>query len=145
MPMKDKKDAGLLQDSGCRKTKARVAVLEALEKAQRPLAAEEIFLILKEKGYATNLSTVYRTLELMEGKNLVEKSITTGNKGHYQLISRGHKHHLVCTGCHRMVPIDACPLERLEKEIGRDTRFDITGHKLEIYGVCPDCKKIEFN
>jgi Fur family ferric uptake transcriptional regulator len=39
------------------------------------------------------------------------------------------------------VPIDFCPLEKLEKDIGEKNDFDITGHKLEIYGLCPKCKK----
>jgi len=29
----------------------------------------------------------------------------------------------------------------MEKDIGMRSDFDITGHKIEIYGICPNCKK----
>jgi Fur family transcriptional regulator, ferric uptake regulator len=134
---------GILSGKGCKNTRSRTAVVEVLEKAEMPVTAEDIFLKLKELGTSTNLSTVYRTLELLESKALLEKSIMTGSKARYQLVCNGHRHHVVCTGCHKMISIVGCPLEVIEKNISETTKFDITGHKLELYGLCPDCKNQE--
>lgn len=131
----------ILTRQGCKNTKSRRAVILALENAGSPLAVEEIFIIIKELGASINISTVYRVLDLMERKGLVNKTLMVDGKARYELTGDGHKHHLICTNCHRMIPIDMCPLEKLEEDVVKKTNFDITGHKLELYGVCPECKK----
>lgn len=131
----------ILSRIGCKNTKSRKAVIEVLKSAENPLCAEDVFLCIKEQGASVNLSTVYRTLDLMESKSLVNKIVMGDGKARYELTVDGHRHHLVCTNCHKSVPIDFCPLEKLEKDIGKKNDFDITGHKLEIYGICPKCKK----
>jgi len=131
----------ILAKIGCKNTKPRKTVIEVLESTDNPLSAEDIFLRIKELGESVNLSTVYRTLDLMENKSLVNKTVMSDGKARYELTVDGHRHHLVCTNCHKSVPIDFCPLEKLEKDIGEKNDFDITGHKLEIYGLCPKCKK----
>lgn len=123
-----------------RKTKSRLAVLEMLEKEEAPVSAEEIFFKLKQQGLGTNLSTVYRTLEMLEGKGMIEKAVITDGKARFQL-SRGHRHHIICTACNKVMPIEGCPLKELEQNVCKTTSYDITGHKLELYGLCPQCKK----
>lgn len=131
----------ILTKRGYRNTKSRQAVLEILEKTEVPLSAEDIFLCIKQSGRSVNLSTVYRILELMESMQLVEKTVINDGRARFTLMENGHTHHLICTRCHRMVSIDSCPLKALESDISRETQFDITGHKLEVYGLCPDCRK----
>lgn len=135
------KEKNILTQAGCRNTRSRKAVILVLEKSEMPVSADEIYLNLKESGHNTNLSTVYRTLELLESKGLVEKTIMNDGKARYMLISSGHKHHLICTQCHKTVSINVCPIEKLAREVGKETNFDVTGHRLELYGICPHCKK----
>jgi len=135
------RNENILTKKGCKNTKSRRAVLNIMEKADTALSAEEIFILIKESGKSINLSTVYRTLELMEKMGLAVKTVMDDGKSRYSLTGNGHKHHLICTGCHKLVEIDSCPLETLEKDVMKETSFDITGHKLEIYGLCPECKK----
>ncbi len=131
----------ILTRQGCKNTKSRETIIEILENSDLPVSADEIYIGIKQKGGTTNLSTVYRTLELLENKGLVCKSLMVEGKARYELTGDGHRHHLICTKCHKMISIDSCPFEELEKELGAKTQFDITGHKLELYGVCPECKK----
>lgn len=131
----------VLTKKGCKNTKSRKVVIEVLEKTEKPISAEEIYLRIKETGSSVNLSTVYRTLELMESKELINKTHMGDGKARYELTGDGHKHHLICTNCYKSVPIDICPMEAIQKDVGSKTRFDITGHKLELYGICPECKK----
>lgn len=141
MHIKEGEEKNLLKIHGCKNTKSRQAVVAYLMKADQPAAAEEIFLALHTGGVSTNLSTIYRTLEMLEAKDLVSKTVMNDGKARYELKGDEHRHHLICTGCRKMVPIDVCPLEALEKQVESTTAFDITGHKLELYGVCPQCKK----
>ena len=131
----------ILTKKGCKNTKSRKAVIDALNNSITPVSADEIFMLIKENGSSANISTVYRTLELMENKGLVNKLIMSEGKARFELTGDGHKHHLICTNCHKMVTIDICPIEKLETDVSQKTNYDITGHKLELYGVCPDCKK----
>jgi Fur family ferric uptake transcriptional regulator len=131
----------ILTQQGCKNTKSRKAVIDVLNSSTTPVSAEDIYMLIKDLGSSANLSTVYRTLELMENKGLISKSIMNDGKARFELTGAGHKHHLICTNCHKMVPIDICPIEKLETDVGKKTNYDITGHKLELYGVCPECKK----
>ena len=59
----------ILAKIGCKNTKSRKAVVEILQSAENPLSAEDIFFAVKKQGSSVNLSTVYRTLDLMESKS----------------------------------------------------------------------------
>ena len=52
----------------------------------------------------------------------------------------GHRHHLVCSDCGTVVAFTRCPVDELVRDLSRDTDFDIHGHLLEVFGVCPDCR-----
>ena len=69
---------------------------------------------------------------------------TTGddNKTSYELNTSEHKHHLVCKQCKEVFPINDCPLCVYEQHIRDDMDFDVTEHRLEIYGYCKACKKM---
>lgn len=134
----------LMNKHGIKNTKQREMIFEILERSECPITAEDIFLKLKEADEDINLSTVYRNLEMLCTKGIVTKTtFMNDDKARFELCGTAHKHHLICLKCNRMVQIDGCPLERLEKTLEDKTSFDITGHKLEIYGYCPDCKKLK--
>lgn len=75
----------ILAKIGCKNTKPRKTVIEVLESTDNPLSAEDIFLRIKELGESVNLSTVYRTLDLMENKSLVNKTVMSDGKARYEL------------------------------------------------------------
>jgi len=131
----------ILKREGIKNTKHRCSIIEILGKSDAPVTAEDIFIRLHESSKSICLSTVYRTLETLISKGLVSKTIiSSDNRAVYELNTAEHKHHLVCVGCKRMVSIDGCPFNEYEKEIQGKNGFDITGHKLEIYGFCPECR-----
>jgi Fur family ferric uptake transcriptional regulator len=135
------KYGSLLKREGLKNTKHRNSIMEVIEKSTQPVSAEQIFLELKGKKTSINLSSVYRNLDSLVSKGLVVKSSISGdNKGLFELPPSEHKHHLICSCCKRMFYIDGCPLEQYEKQVRDKTGFDITGHKLEIYGLCGECK-----
>ena len=131
----------VLTREGVKSTKHRNAILGILERSEIPLTAEEIFLSLKDKHASIWLSTVYRTLELLTIKNLVVKTTIMGDdKALYELNHNEHKHHVICIGCHKMISFLDCPVEEFEKTLKERIDFNVTGHRLEIYGYCQECK-----
>ena len=119
-------------------TKQRKLLLHVLEQAEKPLTAVEIYDRCSEKA-CLNLSTVYRSLHVLESNSLVLKSISLDKIARYQLKGKLHRHSLVCMVCKKAVALNACPLNPLKEELEHTTGFEITGHLLEFYGICPDC------
>lgn len=133
----------LLNREGIKSTRHRNAILELLEESESPLTAEQLFMTLHDKTASIDLSTVYRTLDTFASKNLVIKSNRVDDgKALYEFNHHEHKHHLLCVGCHKLISLEDCPMGELQQTLKKKIDFDVTGHKLEIYGYCHDCKKL---
>jgi Fur family ferric uptake transcriptional regulator len=129
-----------LRRCGLKSTPHRTAILDMLERSDRPVAAEQVYLALKDRDIAINLSTVYRTLDTLAGKNLVRRLTFVGEgRAFYEYDRSVHRHYLVCLACRRILSIDRCPLGSYEKALEDETHFSIAGHRLDIYGYCPQC------
>lgn len=139
--MKIKDYRNELNEKGMKFTRHRSMILTILDNAPNPLNVEEIFLKMKEQGSKVSLSTVYRTMETLAENNLVIKTaFMDDNRSRYEYNRMVHKHLLVCTGCSRTVPIEGCPVEEYAALLCSRESFELTGHRLEIYGICPECK-----
>ncbi len=131
----------MLKESGLKNTKQRKAIFDILAMSQQPLAVEDVYLTLKGNRTDVNLSTVYRALECMSGSSVVRKlSVAGDNRMRYELDRPTHRHYLVCVQCKKMLPVGHCPLEAYEKAVAQDTHYAIMGHRLDIYGLCPECQ-----
>ena len=125
---------------GYRKTRQREAILNVLEKAEYPITAEHIFMGLKNQGIDVSLSTVYRNLEMLTKEGPVVKSyMMNEDKARFALPDK--KNYLVCEKCGKIVIIDNCPFDKFKEELIEVHGFDITGHSIEVYGICPECQK----
>jgi Fur family ferric uptake transcriptional regulator len=128
-------------DFGIKMTKQRIGLIEQLKKASQPVTAEQLFLSLREGEASISLSTVYRILETFVLKGMVEKVVSSEDqKAVYELNRLEHRHHLICTRCKTMTTLPGCPLAGYEAKVETSTRFLITGHRLEVYGICPKCQ-----
>jgi Fur family ferric uptake transcriptional regulator len=133
-----------LKRSGLKNTRCRAAILNILEQSDQPVSADSLFRELGEKNITVSFSTVYRTLEALENKNLVVKLAITGeDKAFYEYNRMGHRHYLICLGCKKILAIEHCPLKDYEESLKKETAYAISGHKLDIYGYCPACQKNE--
>ncbi|MEA4998839.1 MAG: transcriptional repressor [Candidatus Limiplasma sp.] len=131
-----------LKQSGLKNTRQRKAILDILASGNQPFAAEDVYLSLKQNQVDINLSTVYRSLETMREKNVVRKvSVAGDNRMLYELNLHTHQHYLVCVQCKKICPVGHCPLESFEKSVAQETNYTIMGHRLDIYGLCPDCQQ----
>ncbi len=134
--------SNILKREGLKNTKHRNAILGIIDNSDQPINAEQIFFELKNKKVAINLSSVYRILDSLVSKKLLIKSnIPDSTKAIYELNRFEHTHYLICSCCKKMFSVVGCPIGEYEKQLAAKTDFEITGHKLEIYGFCKDCKK----
>lgn len=128
---------------GIKWTKQRKDVYRILAEASEPLSAQQIYHQLAREeadgGYAP--STIYRILNVFEEHELVRKTTWMDDATVvYEKKRGGHTHYAVCLSCHKRVPLQSCPFAHIHfPETGDD--FQITEHKLELYGYCRDCKR----
>ncbi|MBS4803969.1 MAG: transcriptional repressor [Clostridium sp.] len=127
------------RENGIRVTAGRISILNIIEGSEKGLSAENIYDECKKKNNNLNLSTVYRTLELLEEKDVIKK-ISIDGPSLYILKREKHKHILECDVCHKCVEIP-CPMEEIEEAIKAKVGFSLTQHKLELNGICDQCKK----
>jgi Fur family ferric uptake transcriptional regulator len=129
----------ILKSADLKQTKKRNLIISILENATAPLTAEEI-MKLSCKELKMSFSTVYRALNALADKNIITKTIHQDGKLYYKIHTKSHQHVIKCTQCNECIAIDTCPLESLEANLSSKTNYKITGHNLEIFGICPKCQ-----
>ncbi|NLT40999.1 MAG: transcriptional repressor [Clostridiales bacterium] len=131
----------VLRNSGLKNTRNRSAILGILALSDSPVSAEDVYLKLKDKNINVNMSTVYRALDMFAAKNLARKlAIADENRALFEFNRLEHRHYLVCLRCKKTTAIHSCPLANYEKTIAEKTNYVISGHNLNMYGYCPDCR-----
>lgn len=127
-----------------RYTVGRRAIIEVLDGVERPLTVPEI--VARAKPAAVPVSSAYRNLTALLDAGVVHRVAGTDDHGRYELAEdlAGHHHHLLCARCGTVSDISAYP--RLERaladaaKVARDeTGFEVTGHRIDLLGVCQDC------
>lgn len=132
--------AELLVRHGYRLTTPRQVVVADVIARDRPFTAEEVVTTLKRNVPEIGRATVYRTLELLASIDVLTRVFRADGHPAYIAGTPGHRHHLVCSDCGVAVAFSACPVDDLVQHLSRDTRFEIEGHMLEVFGVCPACQ-----
>lgn len=130
-----------LSKRGYRLTEARRSVLAALATAGGHVSADELVELVHRSGSDVGRMTVYRTLDLLTELGLVRPVYQGTGAAHFILLIGGHHHHLVCTGCHRVIEVEACILPDIEQRVGLGSEFEVRGHLLEIFGRCRECRE----
>ena len=137
--------------AGFRITVPRQAILGLLNKTDKHLSAEDVFIQIHKDYPAIGLTTVYRTLELLVNMGLVCKFDFGDGRIRYELCQGPgvvkHHHHLVCTNCGRVIDYtefinqEKELIERTEKELSRKYNFSINSHQIQFSGLCEKCKR----
>jgi Fur family ferric uptake transcriptional regulator len=129
-----------LRERGFRLTPQREIVLSVMHEVEGMATAEEIYARVHEYSAAVDISTVYRTLDLLQELQVV--ACVKPGDGHYRyelLGVHGPHIHLVCHACHTVIAVEpevAQPLaERLLAQYGFAVAFD----RLSIPGLCQQC------
>jgi Fur family ferric uptake transcriptional regulator len=128
----------VLRDHGCRVTVQRVAILGALAELRHP-TVEAIHEHLRSAEPALNLSTVYRTLSVLEDAGIVTHAHIGARGPVYHLAAEAPHLHLSCLGCGRVVSVDVRAAAGLAAEVAAQTGFRIEPAHSAVYGWCAEC------
>ena len=131
-----------LRGLGQQYTRTRRTIVDVLRKAPDPLTIPEI--MRTKAGLA--LSSVYRSLAVLEQANIVHRLVTNNEFSRYELDEElsSHHHHLICTSCGRVKDftlsskVERSASKSLE-QIATEAGFEMHGHRLDVVGLCADC------
>jgi Fur family ferric uptake transcriptional regulator len=128
-----------LAERGYRLTPQRLMTIAAIEQSDGHISAEEIYAQVMAKYPHVNISTVYRTLELLKQLGLVTDTDFGEGRARYHPVGKGHHHHLVCQECGAVVDLDEIVLAPLKDALLREYGFSADLRHLAIFGRCAKC------
>jgi Fur family ferric uptake transcriptional regulator len=131
----------ILRENGHRLTPQRMLVIEALHNADRHISAEELYEQLHSRYPYANISTVYRTLELLKKLNLVTETNLGEGYVRYHVAEKGHHHHLVCHSCGKTIDLEEFALHPLKDTLLQKYGFAADLRHLAISGECSRCRR----
>jgi len=130
-----------LTEQGYRLTPQRMMILSAIENSDDHISAEEIYAQIVAKYPHVNISTVYRTLELLKRLGLVTETDFGEGRVRYHPGGKGHHHHLVCQECGAIIDLDESILSPLKSALLREYKFSADLRHMAIFGRCANCRK----
>ncbi len=132
-----------LKEEGCRLTPQRLAVLKILATSDEHLDAEEIYERVKADFPFTSLATIYKTVTLLKKVGEVMELGFVDDSNRYDG-ARPYPHpHLICLKCKKILDPDIPILTELPLELSQKTGYQILNHRLDFFGICPQCQKKE--
>jgi Fe2+ or Zn2+ uptake regulation protein len=136
-----------LAESDIRYTPGRRTVIASIQMASGPRSAAEL---AEHSKSGVPLSSLYRTLAILEETDVLKKHHGPQGLGYYELAEwlTGHHHHVVCVACGAMEDIDVPPqaegdLNAIVDSLGAKAGFRVLDHVLEVEGVCQSCDEME--
>lgn len=129
-----------LKKPGHRLTPQRLMIASAIENTDDHISAEEIYSQVVDKYPNVNISTIYRTLELLEQLGLVTETDLGGGRVRYHPADKGHHHHLICQECGAVIDLDETVLLPLKDALLREYEFIADLRHLGIFGCCAKCR-----
>jgi Fe2+ or Zn2+ uptake regulation protein len=130
-----------LNEVDLRATPARVALMNFLETADKPVDVQTMIDYLEKKAIKTDPATVFRIVNMFTEKGLTKQIQFQEGKSRYELAAGADHHHLVCSNCGDVQDISDCNIDVLENHIEKKKQFKVTSHSLEFYGLCSRCQQ----
>ncbi len=128
-----------LRAQGYRLTPQRELVLAAVERLGHG-TPDEILTEVREHSSAVNISTIYRTLELLESLGLVRHTHLSDRAPTYHSTSGPDHVHLKCRGCEKVIDAEPEAFAGMAEELHRRHGFAPDLGHLTVFGLCPDCQ-----
>jgi len=129
-----------LKQRGCRLTPQRMAVIEILTNSDGHPSVEHIYDQIKVNFPMTSLGTVYKTISVLKDMGEVLELGFSDDSNRYDGNRPSPHPHLICIQCKEIIDPDINTLELLPQEVSESTGYQIVNHRLDFYGICPQCQ-----
>lgn len=102
-------------------------------------SAQELHDLLRRRGDAVGLTTVYRTLQALADAGEIDVLRSDDGESIYRRCSDGHHHHLVCRNCGKAVEVEDSQVEEWADRVAAAHGFINVQHTVEVFGLCAGC------
>lgn len=123
-----------LRKAGIRITRPRKIILNILGETEDHPDALEIFRRAETIDKSISLSTVYRTMKLLEEMGAIHRHAFEGGPSRFEQAGGDHHDHLIDIDTGDVIEFRSDRIEQLQQEIARQLGYDIVHHRLELYG-----------
>jgi Fur family transcriptional regulator, ferric uptake regulator len=135
--------AELLRRAGHKMTPQRLMIVRALRHAEGHMSAAQIAEQVREDYPFVDVSTVYRTLDVLKRMRLATSTDMGSGDVVFEWAPEQPHHHLICTSCGDVAQLAHGYLERMEQRIAADFGFAPDMHHFAIFGLCRECQIAE--
>ncbi len=129
-----------LDEAGYFVTEPRRVVAEMVLDRDSHFTANDLLSEAKLARRGVGRATVFRALELFEQLGLVERLDLPNGEHAYIVCQASHHHHVICTRCGRSAEVGDLGIGSIAGEVESQTGFLIDSHRIELYGLCPECR-----
>ena len=130
-----------LRERNLKSTSQRDDIARVFFASNRHISVEELYRDVRKVNPRVGYATVYRTVRLLRECNLAaERHFHDGEARFENVAEEQHHDHLICERCGRIVEFSNAEIEELQERVARTLDFVISGHKMELYGICGDCR-----
>ncbi|EJF81351.1 Ferric uptake regulation protein [Candidatus Bartonella washoeensis] len=123
-----------LRTAGLRVTRQRRIILDILADTNDHPNAFEIFQRANKIDSSISLSTVYRTMKILEGNGTIHRHTFSGGPSRFEQADGQHHDHLIDVDTGQVIEFQSDIIEKIQEEIAKSLGYDIIHHRLELYG-----------
>ncbi|MFN8544294.1 MAG: transcriptional repressor [Candidatus Binatia bacterium] len=134
----------VLRERGLKSTAQRDDIARVFFGGQGHRSVEEIYGAVRRVNPRVGYATVYRTLRLLRECGFATERHFNDGQARYEAGTEEeaqHHDHMICERCNKIVEFASDELERLQERIARFLGFVVSRHKLELYGICSECRE----
>lgn len=130
-----------LRERALKSTSQRDDIARVFFANNRHISVEELYREVKVVNPRVGYATVYRTVRLLRECGLAAERHFHDGEARFENTEDEHHHdHLICERCGRIVEFANDAIERLQEHVAQKLGFVITRHKMELYGICAECR-----
>jgi Fur family ferric uptake transcriptional regulator len=133
-----------LETKKMRLTPERERIVDEVFESHEHFDVEQLVarLTIKSTQNRVSRATVYRTIQSLEEAGMLRKVARNNDREIYEHDYGYPQHdHLVCKKCGKLEEFQSDEIQSIIKQIADKRLFLMDGHRLEVYGICIDCRK----
>jgi len=104
---------------------------------------EQVHAAVRQVASGINITTIYRTLELLEELGLITHTHLSHGSPTYHRAGEDQHAHLVCRSCHTVSELEFEQLEPLARQLAEERGFTVDIGHVALFGICGNCRRQE--
>lgn len=131
----------MLDAAGYRQTGQRRELAAVIASFDGAFTAADVAAVARGRGMEVGRATVFRTLDLLQSVGSLERvDLPEGEHAYVVCVPSAHHHHLICTACGLSRDVDDPGMAQLADSVASRSGYRVDAHRLELFGICPDCR-----